>query len=188
MEGMIGAFVGIGLSAACGFRVFVPMLGISIASFTGHLELASGFEWIGTPFALIAFSTALILEIGAYYIPWLDNMMDLIVTPSSIIAGTIITASLMGDVHPLLKWSVAAMGGGGSAGVIQWGTVFVRGTSSASTGGFGNPIISTVELVFAVVMTFLAIVIPILTVILVIFLCISILKKFGRLFGRKSYT
>ncbi|MBN1522667.1 MAG: DUF4126 domain-containing protein, partial [Candidatus Aureabacteria bacterium] len=97
MDNVLSIFIGIGLSAACGFRVFVPLLGISLASLTGHLELAPGFEWIGSPLALIAFSTATLLEIAAYYIPLVDNFLDTIATPGAILAGTIITASLMGD-------------------------------------------------------------------------------------------
>lgn len=183
---MLSIFIGIGLSAACGFRVFVPLLGISLASLTGHLELAPGFEWIGSPLALIAFSTATLLEIAAYYIPLVDNFLDTIATPGAILAGTIITASLMGDSSPFFKWSLAVIGGGGSAGIVQGGMVLLRGTSSASTGGMGNPVVSTIELVSSIVTTFLAIILPVLAIILVFFILFSFLKKLIGLFFRKK--
>ena len=130
MEIIMGLVIGVGLSAACGFRVFVPLLGMCIANMAGHLTLSSGFEWIGSWQALIAFGTATILEIGAYYIPWIDSIMDIVATPTAIVAGTIVTASQVGDISPLLKWSLAAVTGGGVCAVVQGGTVTVRAASS----------------------------------------------------------
>lgn len=161
MELLIGLMIGIGLSAACGFRVFVPLLGMSIANMAGHLTMSPGFEWIGSWPALIAFATAMILEIGAYYIPWIDNIMDVAATPVAIVAGTIVTASQVGDMSPLLKWTLAAIAGGGVCTVVQVGSVAVRAASSGTTGGFGNFIVSTLELVAAIMVTILAIVLPI---------------------------
>ena len=119
METLLAICVGIGLSAASGFRVFVPMLGMSIASSSGHLELASSFEWIGSPVAVVAFSIATILEVGAYYVPWVDNLLDSIATPAAIAAGTITTGSMVGDVSPFLQWGLALVAGGGTAGVVR---------------------------------------------------------------------
>src|SRR6266404_582426 len=98
METLLSICVGIGLSAACGFRVFVPLLVMSIAALSGHLTLAHGFEWIGSYPALVAFAVATCLEIAGYYIPWVDNLLDTIATPAAIIAGTIITAAMVTDV------------------------------------------------------------------------------------------
>src|SRR5215468_7924372 len=100
MEQVLSICVGIGLSAACGFRVFIPLLIMSIASLSGHLSLAHGFEWIGTYPALISFSVATCLEIAGYYIPWLDHLLDTMATPAAVIAGTIASASVIGDMSP----------------------------------------------------------------------------------------
>ena len=107
MEQILSILIGIGLSATCGFRIFVPLLGMSIAHHAGALEFASGFDWIGAWPATIAFGIAMGLEIAAYYIPWLDNLLDTIATPAAIIAGTIATASMVGDVTPFFRWSLA---------------------------------------------------------------------------------
>jgi hypothetical protein len=166
MHIVLGLIIGIGLSAACGFRVFVPLLGMSIASLAGHLSLAPGFEWIGTWPALISFATATVLEIGAFYIPWLDNLMDTAASPAAVVAGTIITASQLGDASPLVKWSLAIIAGGGVCGVIQAGTVVARAASTGTTGGLGNFVVSTLELVAAFLMTVMAIVIPVIGLII----------------------
>src|SRR6266446_2543792 len=104
METLLSIFVGIGLSAACGFRVFVPLLVMSIAAASGHLTLAQGFQWIGSYPALVAFSVATLLEIAGYYIPWVDHFLDAVATPAAIIAGTIVTASMVSGMSPFLKW------------------------------------------------------------------------------------
>ena len=76
MELILSLSVGLGLSAACGFRIFVPLLVISIANKAGHLELADSFEWMGSTAAIITFATATVLEVSAYYVPWVDNLLD----------------------------------------------------------------------------------------------------------------
>src|SRR5438128_7363090 len=133
METLISICIGIGLSAACGFRVFVPLLVMSIASLSGHLPLAHGFEWIGSYPALIAFSVATCVEILGYYIPWLDHVLDTIASPAAVVAGTLITASLVTNVGPFWKWSLAVIAGGGAAGLVQGTTVATRAGSLAGT-------------------------------------------------------
>lgn len=166
MELALSICLGLGLSAACGFRVFVPLLGISTAALAGHVDLAAGFEWLGTWPAFACFLTATILEIAAYYIPWLDNLLDSIATPAAVTAGTIVTASVVGDMSPLLQWTLAIIAGGGTAGVIQSATVLVRGTSTTSTGGLANWLVATAELIASTCATLLAILLPILAVLL----------------------
>jgi hypothetical protein len=180
-EAIVGLLVGIGLSAACGLRIFVPLLGISIAAFSGQLELAHGFEWMGTPIALIAFSSALIIEVIGYYIPCVDNLLDVISTPVAVAAGTIMTASLVGHTSPFLNWTLALIAGGGTAALFHSGTSLVRGASTVTTAGTGNPIVSTFELIASVLATIAALIIPIIatTVILLlgVFITLKVLKR-----------
>lgn len=186
MDTLLALIVGIGLSAACGFRVFVPLLGMGLASLSGLLTLSPGFEWIGTWPAVVTFSFATFLEIGAYYIPWLDNLMDAVATPAAVIAGIIATASVLTDASPFLKWSLAIIAGGGTAGIIQAGTAFLRGASSLASGGLTNVLVSTGELAGSVLTTALAILIPIVSLFLVGALCIVIIR--GLIASRRSRT
>lgn len=160
-SGFSGIVIGIGLSAACGFRVILPFLGLSIAAMNGYIRLAPEFQWIGTWPALIAFATAAALEIGAYYIPWMDNLLDAVTTPLSVAAGAIAVASVMSDVSPFMKWSIALIAGGGMAGAVQTGTALLRGMSTVSTGGLANVVISTLELAGAIIATTLSLLMPI---------------------------
>ncbi len=181
METLLSVCLGVGLSAACGFRVFVPLLVMSIASLSGHLHLAHGFEWIGSYSALVAFSVATILEIAGYYIPWLDHFLDVIATPAAIVAGTVVSASMVTDMSPLLKWALAIIAGGGAAGVVQGMTVATRGMSLVGTGGLGNPLVATLELAGSVVTSVLAILAPVLAVALLAI----VLLVLGRLLYRR---
>jgi len=168
MEHIVPLCLGLGLAASCGFRIFVPMLGLSIAAMTGHLHLASGFEWVGTVPALVCFSVATVVEIIAFYVPWVDNALDTIAIPAAVIAGTILTASVVTEMSPLMKWSLAIVAGGGLAGLIQSGTALIRGTSTASTGGTGNFVVATVELFGALLGTLLSLLVPIFAAVTVI--------------------
>lgn len=167
METLLSIFIGISLSAAAGFRVFVPLLVMSIAANTGHLSLTSGFEWIGTTPALIAFSVATAAEIFAYYIPFIDNLLDAIATPAAVIAGIVLTASTVTGLSPFLSWSLAIIAGGGVAATVQSATGVIRLTSTSTTGGLGNSAVSTAELGGASVLSLLAIFLPVLGIILV---------------------
>ena len=177
MDALFAIFVGVGLAAACGFRVFVPLLVINLAYQGGHLDLASGFEWIGSTPALIVFASATALEIGAYYVPWLDNMLDSISSPAAVVAGTIATASMITDMDPLFAWSVSIIAGGGTSVAVQGLTVVTRAASTLTTGGIANPIVSTAEAGASLVVSALVIVVPVLGAILVLGVVYLLIKK-----------
>ena len=187
METLLSIGIGLGLSAACGFRVFVPLLVASIAAQTGYLSLAPGFEWVGTQPALYAFATATLLEILAYYIPWLDNALDAIATPAALIAGMLVGAAVFTDLPPLVKWSLAIIAGGAAAGMVQGATSLLRLKSTALSGGLANPVLSTLELVGSLVMAVVALTVPVVALLLAVALCFGAFRLAGRmLFGRRS--
>jgi len=188
MDTLIGIAIGIGLSAACGFRVFVPLLIMNLATSSGQIHLSPEFSWIGSPYATAAFATATLIEILCYYIPWVDHIIDTISTPAAVIAGTVVTASTAIELSPFLKWTLALIAGGGIAGLVQGSTVALRAKSSISTGGAANPLISTLELIGAILTALLAVLVPVLCLILVGFFCFIIFRKVGRLiFGRMKF-
>jgi len=184
MEALTSVCLGIGLSAACGFRVFVPLLFMSIASLSGHLTLAQGFDWIGTYPALMAFAVATGLEIAGYYIPWVDHLLDTLATPAAIVAGTVATAAIVTDTSPLLKWTLAVIAGGGAAGLVQGTTVLARGASTATTGGLGNPLFATIELGGAVILSVMALLAPVVLVALIVVTVAFLGKKLLRRKGK----
>lgn len=177
MEIVLSVCLGIGLAAACGFRIFVPLLVMSIAARTGHLTLSHGFEWIGSVPALVAFAVASGVELVAYFVPWLDNLLDTIATPAAVVAGVVVMASCVSTTSPLLKWTLAVVAGGGAAGIVQGMTVVARGASTATTGGLGNPAVSTAEAGGSVLVSVIAIAMPVLGALAVIALVFLAVRK-----------
>ncbi|HEY7682221.1 MAG TPA: DUF4126 domain-containing protein [Gemmatimonadales bacterium] len=177
--------IGLGLAAACGFRVFIPLLIAGSAARLGHLQLAADFQWLASVPALLALGTAAVLEVGAYYIPWLDHALDMVATPAAVVAGILASASVLHGVPPVLRWVLPVIGGGASAGLIQGVSVLFRLKSTTLTGGVANPIVSTAELVGAAFMTLLAIVFPLVCLALVGVLLVFAFRATGRIiFGR----
>jgi Domain of unknown function (DUF4126) len=188
MDTLLSIGIGLGLSAACGFRVFVPLLVASVAAQAGHLSLAPGFEWVGTQPALYAFATATLLEILAYYIPWLDNVLDAIATPAAVMAGMLAGAAVFTDLPPLLKWSLAIIAGGAAAGMVQGATSLLRLQSTALSGGLANPVLSTLELAGSFVMSVVALMVPVVALLLVVALCVGAFRLAGRVFFGRHGT
>ncbi|MFH2204341.1 MAG: DUF4126 domain-containing protein [Elusimicrobiota bacterium] len=180
MEAVLGILTGIGLAAACGFRVFVPMLVMGIAARTGALELTSGFAWLSGDAALICLGAATLVEIISFYIPWLDNLLDTIASPAAVLAGTIVTAGAVGDLQPWLKWSLALIAGGGAAAAVQALTASSRAGSAITTAGLGNPIIATIEAAASIILSALAIFIPVIAAVVVLCLFLFIGKRLYR--------
>lgn len=166
METILGLCIGIGLSAACGFRVFVPLLVMSIAAILGWFEPMQGFEWLAMPSVCLALGLATVCEIATYYIPWVDNALDTIATPAAMVAGTLATMAVSsGEISQFASWAAAIIVGGGTASAVQLSTVAVRGVSTATTGGIANPVVSTGEWIGALVLSVLSFIVPVLVVI-----------------------
>ncbi|PIU19209.1 MAG: DUF4126 domain-containing protein [Elusimicrobia bacterium CG08_land_8_20_14_0_20_59_10] len=181
--------LGVGLSAACGFRVFVPFLIVSLAGLNGYLHLTPSFQWIASYPALVVFSVATLFEILGYFIPWVDHALDTIAVPLATVAGVLISVSVFTDINPLLKWTLAVIAGGGAAGVVQAGTVLLRASSTAATGGLANPLVAFIELGGAVIVALAALVIPVVLVVALLFFFVFFAKKiFGKsgLFRKKE--
>jgi hypothetical protein len=177
---LLSVLAGVGLAAACGFRVFVPLLVVSVAASSGRLPLAPGFVWLATTPALLALGTATLVEIVAYYIPCLDHLLDLLATPVALLAGVVAMAAVVTDLPPALRWLIVVVGGAGSAGLVQGATVLLRLKSTALTGGLTNPILATLELFGAVTTALLAIAVPLLCVGLLVLICAAVFRFFRR--------
>ena len=171
----LAILTGLGLSVACGLRVFVPLLVASIAAQTGNIELAEGLTWLGEWPALIAFSVATVCETILFKFPVIAEMLDVVEAPLPAIAGTVLSASMVTDMDPLLQWSLAAIAGGGSAELLHLGTASLRGISSAATGGMSEPLFSTAEDAGAVSVPILAILFPVSVLFLYLaLLCVTV--------------
>lgn len=188
IDWLLALGAGLGLAAACGFRVFGPLLVAAIAARTGHLPLTDAFSWLATTPAIIALGTAALLEVAAYSVPWLDHALDTIATPTAVIAGVLASAAVMVDLPPTLRWAVSIIGGGAAAGLVQGATVLLRLKSTAFTGGLANPVLALFEAIGGVGVAILAVALPLLALVGVVALLVVVFRGAGRVvFGRPAH-
>jgi hypothetical protein len=186
VDTILSIFLGIGLAASVGFRVFLPLFALSLAAYFNVWELNESWLWIGSPTALITLGIATIVEIAAYYIPVVDNLLDTIAIPLATLAGTAVMVSTVADLSPVITWALAIIAGGGTAAAIKTSASTTRLGSTVSTAGFGNPVISTLETGTSVVMSIVSIFLPILAFILVICIFYLVVKLYKKLKPNKS--
>ncbi|WP_136666619.1 DUF4126 domain-containing protein [Flavobacterium sp. H122] len=173
-ETILSIFLGLGLAASAGFRVFLPLFALSLASHFNIIPLNESWLWVGGMPALITLGIAMIAEISAYYIPFIDNVLDIIATPLAAIAGTAAMASTLIHLDPMLTWGLAIIAGGGTATVMQGMTSATRLASSVKTAGIGNPVVSTAETGTALTLSSLAIFLPIIALVVVVFIFVVV--------------
>ena len=187
LEPLIGIALGIGLAAATGFRIFIPLLIAGLAARFDIVPLGDSFQWLESTPALLTLGTAAVLETLAYYVPGVDHALDVLAGPVTLVAGVVASAAVMADVPPALMWPVAVIAGGGAAGLTKGSTALLRAKSGVATGGLANPVISTVETVGATGLAVMAIVVPVLCFAAVVALLYWAARKAGRvLFGRRN--
>jgi hypothetical protein len=180
-----GVLAGVGLAAAAGFRVFVPLLVLALANKAGVMGVAPGFDWLGSTPAVTALSCAAVLEIVAYYVPWLDHALDTLAAPAAVVAGSLVVASQVTGMDPWLGWVTGIVAGGGAAGLVQASTMLLRGVSLVTTGGLANPLVATLENGLAILVAALAVLVPLLALLAVALALFILLRRRQRVVARR---
>ncbi|WP_298487095.1 DUF4126 domain-containing protein [uncultured Maribacter sp.] len=180
-ETILSVFLGVGLAASVGFRVFLPLFALSLASYFNIWELNDSWEWIGSLAAVVTLGVATLVELFAYFIPWIDNLLDSFAVPLAAIAGTAVMVSTVANLDPVVTWSLAIIAGGGTATAIKGAGATTRLASTATTGGLANPVVATIETGTAVAVTTASIFAPILAAVLVIIILVIIFSIYRKL-------
>lgn len=186
VEYILGLFLGIGLAASVGFRVFVPLFVLSLAAHFDMVTLNENWMWVGGKPALILLGVATIVESLAYLIPILDNLLDTIALPLATLAGTLIVVATSIDMSPVFLWTLAIIAGGGTATAVKGVTSSTRLVSTASTGGVANPLISSVETGTSAVVSIVTIFLPIIGFLIAMILFFYLRRFYRFLFAKKS--
>jgi hypothetical protein len=178
------ALTAIALSAACGFRIFIPPLGLAVAAALGIIELPASLAWLASPQAMALLGLASAIEMAGFLVPWFDNLLDTLATPAAVVAGVLLSAAVLADFDPSMRWALALIAGGGASGAVQASTASLRLLSSASTGGLANILVAMAELGLALVMTLAALLLPAMAVgvvlVLVLMTAVSMLRRHRR--------
>ncbi|PKH10254.1 DUF4126 domain-containing protein [Planomicrobium sp. MB-3u-38] len=177
METILAICIGLALSATVGFRIFTPLLITGIFVRADWITLSEGFSWIGSTPALIAFGAATLFEIAVNYIPAIGSFMKVLATPLAAIAGILLTASFIGDMNPLLEWSIAIIGGGGVATASHTAVTAVKGVSEAA---FLSPAVAAAEDATATLVPISIFLIPFLAIIFVVLIPLLIFRFYRK--------
>ncbi|MEL6939587.1 MAG: DUF4126 domain-containing protein [Cyanobacteria bacterium J06598_1] len=177
MNALISVCLGIGLSTSTGFRILVPFACLSAASLYGNFDLPAEMAWLNSYPALIGLVIGTLIEVAAYYIPWVNDALDTVELPASVIAGTYLTGAFAADLPSLLQWSLALVAGGGIAGSINGLTGVTRLATNSATGGAATPVTSSLEWMSALVLAILAITLPLLALVISIVVLWVAVKK-----------
>jgi hypothetical protein len=183
---IVGVVTGVALSAAAGFRIFVPILAAATAAKFQLIQLSDDFLWLASWPALLVLGVATLTEVLAYYLPAVDHALDLIGAPAAILAGTLLTASLVIGIDEWLRWPLAIIAGGGAAGTLHAGKSLARGFTTLTTAGLLNPVLATSELLASLATAALALMIPVAVIAALLALCAFLLLRTWR--KRKSLS
>lgn len=163
MDLLTGIFTAFGLSASAGLNAYIPLLLVGLlAKYTNLITLNQPWDTLANPWIILMLCVLVIIEMLADKIPAVNHVNDLIQTLIRPAAGAIAfaaSANVVTDVSPVLALA---------AGLLVAGTVHVakagavRPMVTATTGGAGNIPVSIAEDVVSTVLSFLAIVVPVL--------------------------
>jgi hypothetical protein len=163
MELLTGIFTAFGLSASAGLNAYIPLLLVGLlAKYTNLINLSQPWDTLANPWIILLLSVLVIIEMLADKVPAVNHINDLIQTLIRPAAGAIAfaaSANVVTDVSPVLALA---------AGLLVAGTVHVakagavRPMVTATTGGAGNIPVSIAEDIVSTVLSFLAIIMPIL--------------------------
>ena len=180
-ETILSIFLGIGLASSAGFRVFLPLFALSLAAHNDLWELNNSWQWMGSLTAVITFGVATLVELFAYFVPWLDNLLDSLAIPLAGLAGTALMVSTLAGLDPVFTWTLALIAGGGTATAIKGAAAGGRMASTLSTGGLANPVVASVETGTAAVMSFVSVVAPVVAAVLVILVLALVYRVYRKL-------
>ncbi|SHI33011.1 DUF4126 domain-containing protein [Aquimarina spongiae] len=184
-EIILSICLGVGLAAAVGFRVFLPLLVLSLAGHYNIIPLNQSWEWVGSTLSIWVLVIATLVEIFGYFIPWFDNILDTLAIPLAAVAGTAVMVSTVADLNPVITWALAIIAGGGTAATVKSTMGATRLTSTATTGGVANPAVAAVETGTAAVMSTASIFVAPLAIIMLLLLILGFRKIYKKLFAKR---
>jgi hypothetical protein len=160
----------IALAASAGFRAWLPLLLAGGLARLGVLDLGPSFAFLSSNKALILFGVATLVELVGDKVPAVDHALDAIGTPLRPAAGALLAASVLGTVwDPLTALALGTAVGAPSALVPHAAKTALRAASTTLTGGIANPLLSVLEDVLSVATFILAVLVPAVVVLLLLF-------------------
>jgi hypothetical protein len=187
---MLEVLTATGLALAAGLNAWIPLLVIgALDRFTGIVDLPAGWEWLSNEWVLLILLVLLVVEIVADKVPGLDSLNDIVQTVVRPTAGGLAFGSGVGATTAAVTdpeaffsspdWIPVAIGVVLALGVHTV-KALARPVVNASTAGVGAPVVSTMEDVGSVSLSFVAILIPVLVLIAVAVMVVLVIVLLRR--------
>jgi hypothetical protein len=183
---VLPALLGLGLASATGLRTFLPLLMLALAAKFGlfGIDLNDRMAWLADWPAISALAVASVVEFTGDKVPVVDHGLNVLGAFTRPIAGAVAAGSVFAGVDPMTAAVAGLIVGAPTAFAFNAAQGGARLTSTATTGGIGNPVLSFIEDVLSVLMVALAFLAPVLVPILMIVLAIAIFRLAKRMRGR----
>lgn len=160
IEGLLNLASAFGLSTSAGLNAYIPMLTLALlARFTSLVQLEEPWSALTSWWIIGLLAVLLVIEELADKIPAVDSINDVIQTLIRPTAGAIVFAATTQStikMHPMLAFACGIVLAGGTHLIKAGG----RPVVTATTGGLGNPVVSTIEDIIATVTSVVAIIFP----------------------------
>ena len=171
IEAITGLSTAFGLSGGAGLNAYIPLLLVALAARFPMgdplVKLQAPYDLMGSWWAIGLLAILLVVEIVADKIPAVDTVNDGIQTFVRPAAGAILfagSANVITDIHPILALGAGLLVAGG----VHATKTAARPVVTVTTAGVGNPIVSTLEDIVALVVSLLALVLPIVAAVLLL--------------------
>jgi hypothetical protein len=187
---VLPVLLGLGLASATGLRTFLPLLMLALAARFGlfGITLNDHLAWLGSVPAIAALGVAAAAEFAGDKIPVVDHALTVIGAFTRPVAGAIAAASVFAGLDPTTAAVAGIIVGAPTAfafNAVQGGT---RLTSTATTGGLGNPLLSVIEDVLSFGMVLVAFLAPVVVPIVLIVFAVLLFRLANRLRERPVRT
>jgi uncharacterized membrane protein len=158
---------GTGLAASAGLNAYIPLLILGLLGrYTNLIDLPSGWTWLGNGWVIVILAVLLAVEMVADKVPVVDHVNDVVQTVVRPTAGGLafgagsssetVTVSDPGSFFTSHQWVPVATGV-----LLAFGVHLLK-------SGFGAPVASTAEDATSVVMSLVAIILPVLVLVFLV--------------------
>lgn len=185
---VLPALLGLGLASATGLRTFLPLLMLALAARFEMfgVRLIDQMDWLVSWPAIAALGTATVAEFLGDKVPAIDHGLNAIGYVTRPVAGAVAAGSVFWNVDPAAAAVAGLIVGAPAALAFNAAQTGVRVGSTATTGGLGNPLVSLIEDVLAVLTVIVAFLAPILIPVVLLILIVVVFRLARRIRDRRE--
>lgn len=164
----LALLTGVGLAAPAGLNAYIPLLVLALAArFSSAVTLGPPFDALSSTWGIAVILVLLTIELVVDKVPGIDQLNDIVQTVIRPAAGAVLTLAATSDAVAINSLLAGALGIT-VAGSVHAAKVATRVTSTTTTAGLFNPVISFAEDVLAAISSLVAVFLPLAVLVFLI--------------------